>query len=124
MVRVRHDPQLPQQDLTESGMQDEIDDGQTFTPVISDERVLQCTARGLPVRVRLPDLALTGCKSYIWVSNLELTRSICQERYQAQLVCGSESRAVGDVGRGRDLAQIRLHHLEDVGRVAHRCKNG
>src|SRR5260221_13061579 len=98
MVGICHDPQLPHPNFSERRAQEEVDGGQTFTPVISDERGLQCTARGLPVRVRLPDLALTGCKSYIWVSNLELTRSICQERYQAQLVCGSESRAVGDVG--------------------------
>src|SRR5260221_5887200 len=124
MVRVRHDPHLPQQNFTERRAQEEVDGSQALAPVISDERVLQCTARGLPVRVCLPGLALTGCKSYIWVSNLELTRSICYERYQAQLVSGSESRAVGDVGRGSDLAQIRLHHLEDMCRVAHRRKDG
>src|SRR5258708_13039417 len=114
MVRICHDPQLPQQDLTESGVQDEIDGGQTFTPVISDERGLQCTARGLPVRVCLPGLALTGCKSYIWVSNLELTRSICYDRYQAQLVSGSESPAVRVLGNGRDLPHIPPHHLNTV----------
>src|SRR5439155_15505298 len=93
-VLIRHDSQLPKQDLTECRTQDEIDCSETLAPVISDERGLQRTARGLPVWVRLPNLVLAGRKTCIRVGHLELARTVGYQRHLAQQIGCRECRAV------------------------------